>query len=138
MTVPVQTVAEGVTYARMTVSLNGWGVETVGDTFYLECALLLGGEEGSLEAALHAVSLLGHIYDKFAASVFQLRQVVLCKCGPRPVFQSYRYERQLYIQQGDTVSLPILKERDVDSALWFREIYGGPHAFGLEIYGQSP
>lgn len=29
----------------------------------------------------------------------------------------------------------ISKQRDIDSALWFREIYGGPHAFGLEPPG---
>jgi hypothetical protein len=26
-----------------------------------------------------------------------------------------------------------MKQRDVNSAMWFREIYGGPHAFGLEL-----
>ena len=55
MTSPVQAVAEGATYARMTVSLNGWGVEKVGGAMYLECALLFEGEEGSMEAALHAL-----------------------------------------------------------------------------------
>jgi hypothetical protein len=28
--------------------------------------------------------------------------------------------------------LRLLQQRDLDASLWFREIYGGPNAFGLE------
>jgi hypothetical protein len=51
MTATVNSVSEGDTYARATVSLDGWGVEMVGGTLYLECGLLFEGEEGSKEFA---------------------------------------------------------------------------------------
>lgn len=95
MTAPVRTVAEGATYARMTVSLNGWGVAAVGGALHLECALLFEGEEGSVEAVLHTLLFLPFFLTTLLASIFQSLQVVLCKYWPRPIFQSCRYAIRL-------------------------------------------
>ncbi len=81
MTAPVHSVGEGATYARMTVSLNGWGVEMVGGTLYLECGLLFEGEEGSVDTARHAHSLLCYFADEFDCP----RRVSVASSGPLPV-----------------------------------------------------
>jgi hypothetical protein len=133
MTAPVHSVGEGATYARMTVSLNGWGVEMVGGTLYLECGLLFEGEEGSVDTARHAHSFCAILLTTLIAlCVFQLPPVDLCQCWPLPIFQSCRYEATRAVLQFCTQHSRIMKLRNVDEGLWFRDIHGGPHAFGLE------
>ena len=61
MSAPLRPLAHGDTYARMTVSLDGWAVEFGAKFLFLECGLLLKGIEGAARVSLALVGLHQHV-----------------------------------------------------------------------------
>ena len=143
MSAPVRPLAHGDTYARMTVSLDGWAVEFGAKFLFLECGLLLNGVEGAARVLLALVGLPQHVSFHF---IFVSNTLQLCFCffvsvastGPVRV-RATPHPSDLHVR-SPPIALRIPpcsshlppKARDLGGSLWFREIYGGVHAFGRE------
>ena len=132
MSSPVRAATDGDSYTRMTVSLDGWGVEMGAGPLFLECGLMLKGNEGVGGVAACTCAVVFVCSTHFFTLMHFSRVNWSCACA-------------CHVQAfgAACMSLPIIacccpfcsrpmKKRDIDGSLWFREIYGGQHAFGKE------
>jgi hypothetical protein len=129
----------------MTVSLDGWAIEFGAKFLFLECGLLLKGIEGAARVSLALVGLPHHVSFHFIF-IFVSNTLQLCCCffvsvastGPVRV-RATSHPSDLHVRSPPIAPrlppcsshLPS-KMRGLDGSLWFREIYGGMHAFGRE------
>ncbi len=74
MTSPLRANTDGDSYTRMTVSLDGWGVEIGSSSLFLECSLMVDEQEGAVFARTRA-RYLGNSLKQLENNTFFLLSV---------------------------------------------------------------